>query len=46
MLNELRRLISPKKPEQISLPDQLKLQYEPLANYSRYDHLRGERYVC
>lgn len=46
VLNELRRLISPKKPEQISLPDQLKLQHEPQANCSRYDHLRGERYVC
>lgn len=46
VMNELRRLISPPKPEHIHLPDQLKLQHEPLADCSRYDHLRGERYVC
>lgn len=46
VMNELRRLISPPKPEQINLPDQLKLLHEPIANCSRYDHLRGERYAC
>lgn len=45
VMNELRRLTSPPRPSNISLPDQLRLQVEPLADCSRYDHLRGGQYV-
>ena len=45
VLNELRRLTAPPRPEAVSLPDQLRLQVEPLADCSRYDTLRGEQYV-
>lgn len=45
VMNELRRLTAPPRPGEISLPDQLRLQVEPLADCSRYDHLRGGQYV-
>jgi hypothetical protein len=45
VMNELRRLTAPPRPSRISLPDQLRLQVEPLADCSRYDHLRGGQYV-
>lgn len=45
VMNELRRLIAPPRPAELSLPEQLRLQVEPLADCSRYDHLRGGRYV-
>ncbi|MDP2963740.1 MAG: IS21 family transposase [Sulfurimicrobium sp.] len=45
VMNELRRLISPPRPSDISLPDQLRLQVEPMADCNRYDHLRGGQYV-
>ncbi len=45
VMNELRRLNAPARPAEISLPDQLRLQVEPLADCSRYDHLRGGQYV-
>lgn len=45
VMNELRRLISPPRPSDISLPDQLRLQVEPLADCNRYDRLRGGQYV-
>jgi transposase len=45
VMNELRRLVSPSKPDFINLPDQLKLTTEPLADCSRYDQLRGIQYV-
>jgi hypothetical protein len=44
-MNELRRLTAPPRPAELSLPDQLRLQVEPLADCSRYDHLRGGQYV-
>jgi hypothetical protein len=45
VMNELRRLTAPPRPGEIGLPDQLRLQVEPLADCSRYDHLRGGQYV-
>jgi transposase len=45
VMNELRRLISPPRPSDINLPDQLRLQVEPLADCNRYDYLRGGQYV-
>ena len=45
VMNELRRLTAPPRPAELSLPEQLRLQVEPLADCSRYDHLRGGRYV-
>ncbi len=45
VMNELRRLTAPARPIEISMPDQFRLQVEPLANCSRYDHLLGGRYV-
>jgi hypothetical protein len=45
VMNELRRLTGPARPEALSLPEQLSLTIEPLADCSRYDHLRGEAYV-
>jgi hypothetical protein len=41
VMNELRRLTAPARPAEINMPDQLRLQVEPLADCSRYDHLRG-----
>lgn len=45
VMNELRRLTAASAPEPLSLPDQLRLQVEPTADCSRYDHLRGAQYV-
>jgi hypothetical protein len=46
VMNELRRLTAPPRPTaELSLPDQLRLQVEPLADCSRYDRLRGGQYV-
>ena len=45
VMNELRRLTAPPRPHSISLPDQLRLQVEPLADCGRYDRLRGGQYV-
>ena len=45
VMNELRRLTAPPRPAELSLPEQLRLQVEPLADCSRYDHLRGGQYV-
>lgn len=45
VMNELRRLTTPARPAVISLPDQLTLRTEPLADCSRYDSLRGGFYV-
>ena len=45
VMNELRRLTSPVRPDAISLPDQLRLRVEPLADCSRYDNLRGGQHV-
>src|SRR5665647_563827 len=44
VMNELRRLTAPPRPTDISLPDQMRLQVEPLADCGRYDHLRGSQY--
>ena len=45
VMNELRRITAPPRPSTISLPDQLPLQVEPVADCSRYDRLRGGQYV-
>jgi hypothetical protein len=41
VMNEMRRLIAPSTPIPLLVPDMLKLQTEPRADCSRYDHLRG-----
>lgn len=45
VMNELRRLTAPERHERISLPEQLRLQVEPMADCSRYDHLLGRQHV-
>ena len=45
VMNELRRLTAPPRPAELSLPEKLRLQVEPLADCSRYDHLRAGQYV-
>lgn len=45
VMNELRRLLAPARPDQLSAPASLQLQIEPLADCARYDHLRGGHYV-
>ena len=45
VMNELRRLTAPSRPVNLSLPEQLRLQIEPVADCSRYDRLRGGQYV-
>ena len=45
VMNELRRLTAPARATGISLPDQLRLQVEPLADCGRYDYLRAGQYV-
>jgi hypothetical protein len=45
VMNEMRRLIAPRQPSMLSVPDLLKLQLEPLADCGRYDHLRGVSHV-
>lgn len=44
VMNELRRLISPQRPEALNLPEPLQLHTEPLADCARYDSLRGGTY--
>ena len=41
VMNEMRRLVAPSAPTLLNVPDMLKLQTEPLADCSRYDHLRA-----
>jgi hypothetical protein len=45
VMNEMRRLTSPKQPVMLTVSDLLKLQTEPLADCSRYDHLREVSHV-
>lgn len=45
VMNELRRLLAPQPPARISLPEQLQLRSEPLADCARYDQLRGGAHV-
>ena len=45
VMNALRRLTAPPRPTEINLPDQLRLQVEPLADCNRYDYLLGGQYV-
>jgi transposase len=45
VLNEMRRLLAPAHPAMLAVPDMLQLQTEPLADCSRYDHLRGASHV-
>ena len=45
VMNELRRLIAPARTPQLSLPEQLQLRVEPLADCQRYEQLRGTYYV-
>ncbi|WP_376750413.1 Mu transposase domain-containing protein [Stutzerimonas nitrititolerans] len=44
VMNELRRLIAPTRSPQMSLPEQLQLRVEPLADCQRYEQLRGTHY--
>jgi 3-oxoacyl-(acyl-carrier-protein) synthase len=45
VMNELRRLVAPNRPEVLEVPDRLQLQTEPLADCARYDALRGGGHV-
>ncbi|MNR31139.1 hypothetical protein D3C85_1486320 [compost metagenome] len=45
VMNELRRLIAPARPAQLTLPEQLQLRIEPRADCQRYEQLRGTHYV-
>jgi len=45
VLNEMRRLLAPAQPARLAVPDMLQLQTEPLADCSRYDHLREANHV-
>jgi hypothetical protein len=45
VMNEMRRLIAPSQPMILTVPDMLKLRLEPLADCSRYDHLREVSHV-
>ena len=45
VINCLTRLLQPKRPEPIHPPDRLRLVDEPIADTTRYDHLRGKRHV-
>ena len=45
ILNELRRLTSPERQNVISLAEGIDLDIEPLADCTRYDHLRGGHHV-
>jgi hypothetical protein len=45
VMNEMRRLTSPMQPVTLTVSDRLKLQTEPLADCSRYDHLREVSHV-
>jgi hypothetical protein len=41
VMNELRRLTAPSRPDALDLPDRLQLRTEPVADCARYDVLRG-----
>lgn len=45
VMNELRRLTAPTAPNQLNLPEHLRLQQEPVADCLRYDQLRGGAHV-
>lgn len=45
VMNALRRLTAPNRPDPLSLPDRLQLRAEPLADCARYDMLRGGAHV-
>ena len=45
VMNEMRRLVAPGQPIMLNVPDMLKLQFEPLADCGRYDHLREVSHV-
>ncbi|NQD92367.1 IS21 family transposase, partial [Pseudomonas sp. CrR25] len=45
VMNELRRLTAPARPPQLTLPEQLQLRVEPLADCQRYEQLRGTHHV-
>jgi len=45
VMNELRRPTAASPPVPLNLADQLRLQVEPMPDYSRYDDLRGGQYV-
>ena len=45
VLNEMRRLLAPTQPAMLAVADMLQLQTEPLADCSRYDHLREASHV-
>ena len=45
VMNEMRRLLAPMQSPQLNVPDTLKLQTEPQADCSRYDHLREVSHV-
>ncbi len=46
ILNELRRLISPPRLEDIPISEALKLRINPMADCTRYDHLRSHFNAC
>jgi hypothetical protein len=45
VLNEMRRLLAPAQHAMLAVHDMLQLQTEPLADCSRYDHLREVSHV-
>jgi transposase len=45
IINELRRLLAPNRPVTLQVPNDIKLNIEPLADCSRYDHLLGGNHV-
>lgn len=45
VMNELRRLIAPSRPPQLTSPKQLQLRVEPLADCQRYEQMRGTHCV-
>jgi hypothetical protein len=45
VINCLTRLLQPERPEPIHPPDRLRLVDEPIADTTRYDHLREKRHV-
>jgi len=45
VMNEMRRLTAPMQPVMLTVSGMLKLQTEPLADCSRYDHLREVSHV-
>lgn len=45
VMNELRSLMAPRRPDALPLPQALQLQTEPTSDCGRYDTLRGEAHV-